>query len=518
MTAGIDSMPTSVGPVWRTIRERMCCTPLQRSHFDHLADVAAYVFPDRATTEYGSIAHMTDNGDVVVNQLEFSAISNLLNKELDLEQAKRIRVEHQRRLKRLHDCVLLGDSSPYDRVEAKRLWCSTSDAIAELAPYGLVTKILPDILHQRVASQSNDSNPNQLGKCSSASYPEHLSSRALIRDVRVLMDSWPTATDDSEESSLTQSKRKLLTSFCKRHVGHGPTAWEVPGYENVNYVWGLLDPAVREIALADLTGLSTTMLTDQTQWLERPMTQPTSWRQEVEYWTDHLDTQTTVLRWGFLVGELPQLAKLATFLSSKGEAWTISDLMMCTAQELFNHMPSVGDITSRRHAYRASLQPAGQVDHRRPIDQRSNHTVDESLSSQPMWGTSIPRQLQFKENGSPGETDRLIFIGESAAALSIADGDAWVSGSANPGLPPPHSIVVAKHLSPGLTPAILSADAVVVEEGGLLQHAVLVAREVGIPCIVGCRGIVGHLTSGTRITVDGGTGQVSINGTSENRA
>lgn len=61
-----------------------------------------------------------------------------------------------------------------------------------------------------------------------------------------------------------------------------------------------------------------------------------------------------------------------------------------------------------------------------------------------------------------------------------------------------------------MAPAIRLAGAVVTEEGGLLSHAAVVAREIGIPCIVGAEGVVRALETGDLVDVDADEGTVSL--------
>jgi pyruvate,water dikinase len=52
--------------------------------------------------------------------------------------------------------------------------------------------------------------------------------------------------------------------------------------------------------------------------------------------------------------------------------------------------------------------------------------------------------------------------------------------------------------------------ALVSETGGLLDHGAALARELGIPCVVGCRGAWSSLADGMLVSVDGDAGLVSL--------
>ena len=54
------------------------------------------------------------------------------------------------------------------------------------------------------------------------------------------------------------------------------------------------------------------------------------------------------------------------------------------------------------------------------------------------------------------------------------------------------------------------AAAVVTDVGAPLSHAAIVARELGIPAVVGCGDATARLKTGDRVRVDGGAGTVTL--------
>ncbi|MGH6690989.1 MAG: PEP-utilizing enzyme, partial [Gammaproteobacteria bacterium] len=72
----------------------------------------------------------------------------------------------------------------------------------------------------------------------------------------------------------------------------------------------------------------------------------------------------------------------------------------------------------------------------------------------------------------------------------------------------PGEILVARHTDPGWIALFTNASAIVVERGSLLSHSAIVARELGIPCIVGLKGAMDWLVTGDLIEVDGAAGSV----------
>lgn len=73
----------------------------------------------------------------------------------------------------------------------------------------------------------------------------------------------------------------------------------------------------------------------------------------------------------------------------------------------------------------------------------------------------------------------------------------------------PGEILVAPSTDPGWTPLFLTAGGLVMEMGGPNSHGAVVAREYGIPAVVGVPGATARLATGQKITVDGGAGTVA---------
>ncbi|MGC4051419.1 MAG: PEP/pyruvate-binding domain-containing protein [Paludibaculum sp.] len=74
----------------------------------------------------------------------------------------------------------------------------------------------------------------------------------------------------------------------------------------------------------------------------------------------------------------------------------------------------------------------------------------------------------------------------------------------------PGEILVAPSTDPGWTPLFLTAGGLVMEMGGANSHGAVVAREYGIPAVVGVMDATGRIKTGQRITVDGSNGSIVI--------
>jgi pyruvate,water dikinase len=99
------------------------------------------------------------------------------------------------------------------------------------------------------------------------------------------------------------------------------------------------------------------------------------------------------------------------------------------------------------------------------------------------------------DGGSPG-------IVRGRARIVLDPGDAR-------GLQP-GEVLVAPLTDPAWTPLFLPACAVVVNVGALMSHAVIVSRELGIPCVVAVPGATERIADGAMLEVDGTAGTVKV--------
>lgn len=102
-------------------------------------------------------------------------------------------------------------------------------------------------------------------------------------------------------------------------------------------------------------------------------------------------------------------------------------------------------------------------------------------------------------SGSPASTGRV-----TAPARVIMDP---VGAHLAPG-----EILVAPSTDPGWTPLFLTAGGLVMEMGGPNSHGAVVAREYGIPAVVGVPDATSRISTGQRVTVDGAAGTVAVEG------
>ena len=74
----------------------------------------------------------------------------------------------------------------------------------------------------------------------------------------------------------------------------------------------------------------------------------------------------------------------------------------------------------------------------------------------------------------------------------------------------PGEILVAPQTDPSWTPLFMVAAGVVVDVGAMGSHAMIVSRELGIPCAAGVTGATKRIADGMMLEVDGSSGKVTV--------
>jgi rifampicin phosphotransferase len=126
----------------------------------------------------------------------------------------------------------------------------------------------------------------------------------------------------------------------------------------------------------------------------------------------------------------------------------------------------------------------------------------------------IPRIL-LSEGTEPGAEEALDAAEDGAlrgtpASLGMVTARARVILDPNGAHLEPGEILVAPSTDPGWTPLFLTAGGLVMEMGGAMSHGAVVAREYGIPAVVGVPDATERIATGEQITVDGSAGSIAF--------
>ncbi len=124
-------------------------------------------------------------------------------------------------------------------------------------------------------------------------------------------------------------------------------------------------------------------------------------------------------------------------------------------------------------------------------------------------GTPPPDRFRLTADGAvaplPASTKRAGQSGGLGAGGGRGAGEVWDLAD---GPPPEGAVVVTRFLDPGLAAHLPGLAGLVAETGSVLSHLAIVARELGIPTVVGAAGAVERFPAGTALLVDGSTGEV----------
>jgi pyruvate,water dikinase len=120
-------------------------------------------------------------------------------------------------------------------------------------------------------------------------------------------------------------------------------------------------------------------------------------------------------------------------------------------------------------------------------------------------------RFAMKFNGVPQAPENEREVRGSAGSSGVVRGTARVIRSiSEAGRVQPGDIIVAETTAPPWTPLFATAGAVVTDTGGVLSHCAVVAREYGIPAVVGTGFATQAIADGQTIEVDGDAGIVRI--------
>lgn len=141
------------------------------------------------------------------------------------------------------------------------------------------------------------------------------------------------------------------------------------------------------------------------------------------------------------------------------------------------------------------------IDERR--GKRAEHLAIDIPSA---WrGRPEPLAVENQTGGSIGQTIRAI-----GASPGVAEGYARVVDDPADADVDEGEILIARTTDPGWASIMFVSAALVVDLGGLLSHAAVVARELGIPCVMGTQDGTKQIKTGDFLRVDGDAGTVEI--------
>ena len=179
-------------------------------------------------------------------------------------------------------------------------------------------------------------------------------------------------------------------------------------------------------------------------------------------------------------------------LVGEGLLDAVDDVWMLERDELRRALTDSLDlralVAERREEQARGLAEGVQPFLGEPPDERTRDTVVESFYGS--GGTALKGA-----GASPGVAEGVARVVADASDFArIQRGD----------------ILVTTMTTPAWTPLFPSLAGLVTETGGILSHAAVVAREYGLPAVVGAAGAVTAIPDGKRVRIDGTSGAISL--------
>lgn len=475
------------------IRDHFCCLPYQISHFNLLAEVPARIGLGGWTNGRVFAAYMDDDGHIYLDSTHARELGELIVDKVDCDHLDAILESHKQLAQqletRLEARVSTGDSRPALR--------EISQTLVALAPYGLVTKILPDALRTMIQARI-DQQGSSLSRreIEEALRPGRNGSSELCR--------YLSRVAQLESGCTGADRDAIVHRICEEFCGFGPHAWEAPGYENKALVTRILDEWQ-----AGSAGNWTASGAARAGEPAEAITGDTTLARMIEhfrYWAAYVDDQSTLLRKGFYRGLRPLLSQLAAELLNAQLLERPSDILFLTRQELepAAAIPPRKIIAQRRRRYEESTRSP-------PYPVVSPQRLERLIMDLPCDNTEADESAPGKVRYAEGSSAPLIMHGSPAAASRTISGYSQVVSQLQDIFDVrPGAIVLARLITPDMAPLFLRIAGVVVQEGGLTQHATLLAREYNLPCIIGVENVTQLIPDGSYLTMSGASGEIML--------
>ncbi len=151
-------------------------------------------------------------------------------------------------------------------------------------------------------------------------------------------------------------------------------------------------------------------------------------------------------------------------------------------------------------------------------ERRAERAEQEAIRPRDWIGTATESQLEFPYLGLWGFPEKLYMEQEDGAVVTgIAASPGVIEGTAKVVLSTeefdqvsPGDILVCQMTNPAWTPLFSVISGIVTDAGGTVSHPAVMAREFGIPAVIGCSVATVQIKTGDRLRVNGSAGTVEI--------
>jgi pyruvate,water dikinase len=194
-------------------------------------------------------------------------------------------------------------------------------------------------------------------------------------------------------------------------------------------------------------------------------------------------------------------------LADLGALEHAADVFYLTIDEIIGYIEGRGVSLNLKGI--AALRRAEFDDYRRLPDPPDRFTTRGAAGASFFW-PQILSAHDLLVNDEPVSTDPNVLLG-TACCPGVVEGVVRVVHSMSDALGLAGEILVTERTDPGWVPLYPACSGLLIERGSLLSHSAVVARELGLPTIVGVRGgLVKRLRTGMRVRMDAARGEVRI--------
>lgn len=168
-----------------------------------------------------------------------------------------------------------------------------------------------------------------------------------------------------------------------------------------------------------------------------------------------------------------------------------------------HHVQELTALRKRAHERLAAMQPSDNF----TLPEGEYLSLDGDLQTGVETGEETSQRIGYANPANGGSRT----LRGAGACGGCVTGRAVVLGNASEaGRLAAEDILITRQTDPGWAPVFFLIKGLVIERGGMLSHGAIVAREFGIPCVVGVAQATRELFQAGQIEVDGDRGEVHV--------
>ena len=172
---------------------------------------------------------------------------------------------------------------------------------------------------------------------------------------------------------------------------------------------------------------------------------------------------------------------------------------------------------SARRSFRERLEPRAEARFERvePCCDGASECVRKLFDLEPVFIVNgrVPALSEMTRRGDKGLAQAAagtVLTGAAGSGGTATGRARVILDAADPAGLEPGDILVAPQTDPSWVPLFVPAAGVVVNVGAMGSHAMIVSRELGVPCVASVADATDIIPDGATITVDGSAGTVTI--------